>query len=153
MRDSSLEFDSDELDDLTIDWKDVIEVRSPRHHTYVFERDRKQFSITGAARIDKATLFVRLGEEVREFPRQELVAILRGETRRDFWSGSLSLGLTMRTGNTELVEIAGLGWVPGMQRRQSAVEQDVRQILHVDASSLLPSLLFLENPLSLIQQP
>ena len=35
MRDESLEFDSEEMDDVTIDWEDVVEIRSARVMTYV----------------------------------------------------------------------------------------------------------------------
>jgi hypothetical protein len=111
MRDASLDFDSDELDDQTFDWKDVSEVRSPILHTYVFERDREQFSVTGPAHVDKTKVWVRLGDEVHEFPREELVAILRGERRRDLWSGSLSFGLTWRQGNTNQLDFSGIGWL------------------------------------------
>ena len=115
MRDASLDFESDELDEQTFDWKDVSEIRSPIPHTYVFERDRKQFSVTGPANVDKTKVTVRLGDEVHEFPRKELTAILRGERRRDLWSGSLSIGATWRQGNTNSVDFSGIGWL----RRES----------------------------------
>lgn len=111
MRDQSLDFDSDELDDLSIKWKDIHSVRSPLQHTYVFEQGRSQFSITGPARIDRTRVFIQLGDEIRDYPRADLVAILRGESRRDYWSGSVSLGLTLRTGNTDQFELSSFGWI------------------------------------------
>jgi len=86
-------------------------VRSPVSHTYVFEQDRKRFSITGPARIDKTHVFIRIGEETRDYPRADLTAILRGASHRDFWSSSVSLGLTLHTGNTDKWEVSSFGWI------------------------------------------
>ena len=108
MRDTVLEFDSDELDDLSIDWEDILAVRSPLSHTYVFERAREKSSATGPSQIDKQTVRVNVGSEIKEGERSELVAILRGSSRRDYWSGSLTLGLTLRTGNTDQLGNRGL---------------------------------------------
>ena len=41
MRKESLEFESDELDTLNLDWDDVLEVRSPRNMTVTFTRTLK----------------------------------------------------------------------------------------------------------------
>ena len=40
IRDLSMEFDSDDLDDLVIDWSDIAAFRSPRILTYTFADER-----------------------------------------------------------------------------------------------------------------
>jgi putative salt-induced outer membrane protein YdiY len=90
MRDDSLEFDSDKLEMLIIDFADVAMVHSPRMHAYVFD-DRE--SATGKAIIVQDT---------KVFPRGELDSIIEGGGReKDWWSMKLRFGLTLNRGNTD----------------------------------------------------
>ena len=98
MRDRDLEFDSDELDLLKLDWDDVDELRSPRILTYRFE-DLGNF--TGTAVMHGDTLAINTATGVRRLPRDKLILIMEGELREsNFWSAKASLGLVARSGNT-----------------------------------------------------
>jgi hypothetical protein len=77
MYDDSLEFDSKELDDLTIEWKDVQQVRSAQTMQVAFLDDTVA---TGKVLVD--------GDAVRVI----------------YWSGKLSAGLNIRSGNTDQTE-------------------------------------------------
>jgi len=100
VRDDTLRFDSDELDELDLDWEDIPAFRSPRLHTYIFE-GRRIFTGTAVMQDGRITLAMADGEE-REFDRDKLVSIVSGDqSERSWWSGKLSLGLIARTGNTE----------------------------------------------------
>lgn len=99
MRDDSLEFDSDTLNTLNIDFGDVVRVHSPHIGTYVFE-DR--VSVTGKALIIDDKIIVATDEGTKTFPRSELESILEGgERERDWWSLKLGFGLTLNKGNTD----------------------------------------------------
>jgi putative salt-induced outer membrane protein YdiY len=106
MRDGEMTFDSDELDELTIDWDDVDALRSPRRHTYVFEGRR---IYTGTASMSEKRIVVATEEGEFEFRRRQVVAIVSGDqSERNWWSGELSLGLTARAGNTDSADLTGL---------------------------------------------
>jgi len=105
LRDDKFEFDSDELDDLTFDWEDVKEVRSPRMNTLVFE---KRITVTGTVWIRDDVVLVReaSGRELR-FKRKDLLTIIPGEPKElNFWSGKISIGVTLRGGNTKQTDLS-----------------------------------------------
>jgi hypothetical protein len=97
MRKDRLEFDSDKLDMLNLDFADVSLVHSPRVNTYVFD-DR--VSATGPAVITAEHVIVQTEEGTKTFPRSELESIIEGEKERDWWSMKLRFGLTLNRGNT-----------------------------------------------------
>jgi putative salt-induced outer membrane protein YdiY len=93
LRDKTLEFDSDEFDDVNLEWKDVKELRSPRPVTVTFD-DRT--TVTGAllVRGDK----ILIGQ--KEFERDKILSIVPGEPKEsNYWSGKLTFGFTIRAGN------------------------------------------------------
>jgi len=99
MRDDTLEFDSDKLDMLYLDFADVALVHSPQVNTYVFD-DR--VSATGRAVITAEQVIVETKDEgTKVFPRSELESIVEGERERDWWSMKLRFGLTLNRGNTD----------------------------------------------------
>jgi putative salt-induced outer membrane protein YdiY len=103
-RDLKMEFDSEELDDLVIDWEDIIAFRAPREMTYVFEGP---VSHTGSASMREGKIRINTKEGVREFDRIHLLSVVESSAReRNFWSSNLSIGYTQRTGNTEQKELA-----------------------------------------------
>ena len=109
LRDEELEFDSEELDDLVFDWKNVKQFRSPRPHVYRFEG---LVIVSGPAVIQGDSVIVTIRGEPREFDRKALVSILPGgESEWNRWSAKLSIGATLRAGNTEQLEISTLAWV------------------------------------------
>lgn len=98
LRKEELEFDSDELDDLKIDWDDVVEIRSPRINTFAFTERR---TATGIGQVigDQVVILTALGEQ--RYERSELLSIVSGGVSEwNYWSGKLTLGLTLLTGNT-----------------------------------------------------
>jgi len=100
--DGSLEFDSDELDTLALDWDDVRVVRTART---VQVRFLGQPPVTGRLFVDGD--IVRLvGDEERQFDRADVLTIASGEPDElSYWSGAVSFGANLRRGNTEQVEV------------------------------------------------
>jgi putative salt-induced outer membrane protein YdiY len=99
MRDDTMEFDSDDLDMLYLDFDDVVIVHSPQVNTYVFD-DR--ISATGKAVITEDLVIVQTADEgTKTFPRSELESIVEGEREKDWWSMKLRFGLTLNRGNTD----------------------------------------------------
>jgi len=98
MRDESLEFDSEEMDNVTIDWVDVVEIRSARAMTYV----RLDGSlVTGTSTMKGETVLVDTAGGVIEIPRVQISSILEGKpTELNFWSAKIGVDLSTRTGNT-----------------------------------------------------
>ena len=103
-RDLVMEFDSDELDDLKIDWEDIIAFRAPRNMTFVFTHRRVVF---GPATMREGLLRISTEGGIREFGRKELLSIIEGRPKEiNFWSVKANLGLTARTGNTEQADLS-----------------------------------------------
>jgi putative salt-induced outer membrane protein YdiY len=101
MQNRKLEFESDELDDLEFDWKDVYQVITPRALVSYGERE----SSWGSVRVDREKVTVTGVEQV-SFPRYDLVGIAPGSPRElDYWSGRLNVGLNLRAGNTEQADL------------------------------------------------
>ncbi len=101
MQERKLEFDSDELKLLNFDWKDIRQVRSP-HVNELLYGDKQKAS--GPISITPEHVTVG-GAEPRTFPRGELQSIAPGGAKeRNYWSGKVSAGLTMRSGNTRSVD-------------------------------------------------
>jgi len=99
LRDRELEFDSDELDMLKLDWTDVAELRSPRILTYRFD-DLGNF--TGPAVMRGDTVAIGTVTGVHRLPRAELLLIMQGHLReRNYWSAKASVGIVTRSGNTD----------------------------------------------------
>jgi hypothetical protein len=103
-RDLKMEFDSDELDDLVIDWDDIISFRFPRNMTFVFE-DQQVYS--GSASMKDGVIRINTFAGPIEMPRKKLLSIIEGEPRElNFWSANASLGWNQRTGNTNQIDIS-----------------------------------------------
>ena len=100
--DGSLEFDSDELDNLTLDWGDIRQVRTARVVQVRF-RDREA-PVTGKLLVDGDSVRV-LGDTDQSFTRGTLMSIAPGEPREaNYWSGNATFGFNLRRGNSEQVE-------------------------------------------------
>jgi hypothetical protein len=97
-----VEFDSDILDELTIDGEDVDQFHSPR--TFGLSV-RGQELVTGRVWLNGDRFTVLVGKIEQEFPRSELIAItVSAERERDRWSGDLGLGINVRQGNSDFIE-------------------------------------------------
>lgn len=105
IRDEEVYFDSDELDDLEVDWDDITAFGSPKLNTYRFGDDT---IVTGTAgmrggviRIETATR-----KEILEFPRGQLFSMIEGEPREiNYWSLDATIGLTLRSGNADQTDL------------------------------------------------
>jgi len=99
---NSLEFDSDKLDLLTLDWEDVryIETHIPGS-AYI----EGHGTVYGFFEINKNKIIVTNNDDVKEYDRSSLVSFITGgEEELDYWSGKLTLGLIVRSGNTDQVD-------------------------------------------------
>jgi hypothetical protein len=98
-----LEFDSDELGLLTLDWEDVKEVRSAST-IQVGLLDKSV--ATGQLFVDGDGVRV-MGEEDQKLERSQVMTLTAGEPRGvNYWSGKLTLGANIRQGNSEQVEFS-----------------------------------------------
>jgi len=103
MYDEDLEFDSDELDDLTLDWGDIKEIRTGGTMQIGLVDD---VITTGKLLVQGDTVRV-MGAEDRSFPRTEILTITAGDPKEsNYWSGKITLGANIREGNTEQVEFS-----------------------------------------------
>jgi hypothetical protein len=103
-RDEKLYFDSDDLDDLVIDWEDVAEIRSPRILTFTFFDGGVA---AGSCGMRDGIIKIDTGTEVLEFKRTVLSSILEGKPRElNFWSFKATLGIIARTGNSKQSDAA-----------------------------------------------
>lgn len=99
MRDESLNFDSEELDDLTIDWEDVVEIHSSRVMTYAMV-DRTLH--TGTAAMKDGILRIDTADGMHQITHAQVYSILDGEpTELNFWSLKLGADWKIISGNTE----------------------------------------------------
>ena len=96
-----LEFDSDEFDEQTLDWGDIQQIRSAKTVQVAFLDDT---IATGKLFVDGDTVRV-MGEHDWEYERSQVLSITAGEPKEwNYWSAKVSVGLNLRTGNTEQTE-------------------------------------------------
>jgi putative salt-induced outer membrane protein YdiY len=101
MQERKLEFDSEKLDDLTFDWKDIRQLRSPRMLDVLLINGE---TLSGPLTIKPGEIRVG-GNAPRQVAHTEVQSVTPGGRReRNYWSGKGSLGLTLRAGNTEQME-------------------------------------------------
>lgn len=127
MQDRELEFDSEELDDLTFDWKDIRQVRTSRAVDVLFV-DGEKASGPVVITPDQATVS---GATPQVRPRGQLQSLTPGGTKEwNLWSGKGSFGLTLRSGNTEQVEYSAQAH---LQRRTPATRYSLDYIGNVSS--------------------
>ncbi len=101
MYEDSLEFDSEKLDDLTLDMEDVRQIRSAQ---VLNVRQRDGQTTTGKLLLEDKSVKV-VGDAPEQFERAELLSITAGVPKeRNYWSGGISLGGNLRSGNTDEIE-------------------------------------------------
>ena len=99
LRDDDLDFESDELDDLALDWGDVAEIRSPRILTYTFD---ERGVATGTAVMRDDVIVIQTEQQVLEFPRSDLLTIIEGHpSELNYWSARVGVSMIVRSGNTD----------------------------------------------------
>ena len=95
----TIEFDSDELGLLSLDWADIKQVRGHASHTIHVEG---QEDVTGNFQMTGDRVLIVAGEESREFNRADIVSVVHGTPKEsNYWSAKFSLGLNISTGNTD----------------------------------------------------
>lgn len=100
--DDSLEFDSDGLGLLRIDWEDVLTLHGHGQYSASIEGQGLQ---SGYLQILADEVLLDSGNGLKSFPREQLVSITPSATHElDNWSIDVSLGFNLRKGNTETVE-------------------------------------------------
>jgi len=98
----ALLFDSDELDELKLDWEDVVELRTRRPFAILLE-DRRQ--LFGVVHVLDDHLYLGTVAGTLEIPRDDVVRLIPGDAEHSVaWSGKLSIGGTGRQGNTDQVD-------------------------------------------------
>ncbi len=96
---NKLEFDSDELGLLELDWENVRQVRGHRTFSVLLEGS---ITVEGLLQVTDDRLYVTTGEDRQAYDRSQLVAIAPGEPREiNYWSAKISFGLNLTSGNTE----------------------------------------------------
>ena len=98
-----LDFDSEELDDLQIDWDDVVEIRTTRDFTLVLEG---QVEVIGVLRMLEDRIFLTDEAGTRELARRDVYRMIPGKpSEANYWSGNVAIGMTGRSGNTDQIDI------------------------------------------------
>ena len=102
VQDKKVQFESDELEDLTFELKDVRQLYSGKGMFTKFDgRDQ----IFGVVSLSNAEVEV-VGPEQLTLSRQLLQGITPGGSREiEFWSGRANLGLNLQSGNTRQVTL------------------------------------------------
>ncbi len=98
-----VEFDSDELEELSLDLKDVRQVYPAKP---LFTKFEGRNQIYGTVLVSNNVVEV-FGPEQISLPRDQLTGITPGGKREiDFWSGNLSLALGLQSGNTKQMNLS-----------------------------------------------
>ena len=102
MYNDSLEFDSDKLDLLSIDWEDVKYLKSYRPSEVNIEGYEP---LSGNLQISGDTLTITDGGSAQEFNRDLLISLTpSGDREADLWALKFTLGLNLRSGNTDQLD-------------------------------------------------
>jgi len=97
--DETLEFDSEEFEDLVLEWEDIRQVHTSRVMSVGLTHRR---SATGVLIVDGDRVTVS-GDEVLEFTRAELISITPGPPKEiNYWSMKLFFGLSISSGNSDV---------------------------------------------------
>jgi hypothetical protein len=104
-----LEFKSDELDLLKLDWDDVRQIRSGDYQSLYIEQGNKKgrpITVVGIVEMVYDKVSVTANGNTQTFNRNDIISIAEGSDKEiNLWSGELSLGANARSGNTKLVDI------------------------------------------------
>jgi hypothetical protein len=102
MYNNSVEFDSDKLDLLNIDWEDVKFLKTHRNSQINIEGNEP---ISGKLKIEGKKITVTQDGGIKIFNREELIALTpTGEREIDLWSIKFNLNFSGKTGNTRQVD-------------------------------------------------
>jgi len=104
MYQESMEFDSEELDLLSLDLEDIRVIRSAQRLAVRFSGDR---IARGKLLLDGDSVTMIDGEAQQRVTREYILTITReAQRRRDYWSGDVTLGGNFRSGNSDQTELS-----------------------------------------------
>jgi putative salt-induced outer membrane protein YdiY len=108
LRDGKMTFDSDELDEFEYDWADVLAVISSSPHTITtWEREIHTGFIV--ARRGNIRILDGDGELIASVHPDDVSSMIQGRPReKNYWSGLLNVGSTIRTGNSDQQDASSL---------------------------------------------
>jgi len=99
MQKEDLEFDSDELDKLVIEWKKVKYIKSSDPYRLRFDG---RINAIGIIEITQQEVRVSTDYDDKVFERSKLLTIASGkETEISYWTSKVTLSLNVRRGNTD----------------------------------------------------
>lgn len=102
LQDEQLQFDSEEMDVRTFDWKDIRTVRSPRLNSVRFE---DKTTAEGSLFITTNEVLLVTESSTNTYPRSDLLGIApTGKREIDKWSADISAGMSFRSGNTKEID-------------------------------------------------
>ena len=105
LRDRKVDFDSDKLDDLSIDWSDVRTMYLRLPHTFRLSTDE---NLQGIGVLRDEVLTVTGDDGVKSAPRDQIISIIAGDgSEWDYWSAYMGVDYSYRTGNTDQVDLSG----------------------------------------------
>lgn len=105
-REDTVRFDSETLDEVELDWEDVVELHVRQRVSLLLQEDATR---AGTLVVRGAHVEVQ-GEEGGTFQRQDLLAVVPvGERDTGLWSGEFNFYLTAASGNTQRVDTSGYG--------------------------------------------
>lgn len=101
MDDFTVDFESDKLHELTIDWKDVLRIHAPQAVVSYGDRQHAE----GTLDLEPESAIIRGAGELK-IPREQLYRISPGLPREiDNWRAKFNLGLNVRSGNTNQTNV------------------------------------------------
>ena len=102
MYNDSLEFDSDKLDLLSIDWEDVKYLKSYRPSNVNIENSEP---LTGSLQVSDDKVTITDGDNVQEFDRFDLISLTpSGDREADLWALKFTLALNVKSGNSDQLD-------------------------------------------------
>jgi putative salt-induced outer membrane protein YdiY len=103
VQDRKVEFDSDELKDLSLELKNVRQIYASKP---LFTKFESRDQIYGMVVVSSDVVQV-MGPEQLSLPRDQLTGITPGGRREiDFWSAKANIGVTLQSGNTKQASVS-----------------------------------------------
>ena len=98
----SVEFDSDKLDLLTIDWEDVRFLKTHKDGQINIEGIAP---VSGRLKVSDSTVTITRNSYTQIFNRDQLVSLTpSGEREADLWTVKFTLALNLKAGNTDQID-------------------------------------------------
>ncbi|MEA3523457.1 MAG: DUF481 domain-containing protein [Campylobacterota bacterium] len=116
-QDNDLEFDSDKLNLLTFEFKDIFQLRTHKimtvsiqtkedqNSTGFFKLDNTKIQVSGIIRLTQKSIKIIQGNNTLEFPRSQVISIAHsGEKELNYWSGKATVSYNQKIGNSDQLD-------------------------------------------------